>query len=84
MHDGFACIHSRTVSYLGYVVKLEVNYKHSDTHVRNLGRHIQAAIQENTDVSYGLLEHYVKSTHVGVGHGRRNFTSRHIKGSVFD
>ena len=52
------------MSYLGYVVQLEVS---TLTHARNLGRHMHAAIQENTDVSYGLLERYVAFTHVDVG-----------------
>ena len=63
MHDWFACIDSQAMSNIGYVVQLEVS---TLTHARNLGRHIHAAIHENADVSYGLLERYVTSTHVDI------------------
>ena len=61
MHGCLACIDSQSMSNLGYVVQLEVS---TLIHAWNFGRHIHATIQENTYVSYGLLERYVTSTHM--------------------
>ena len=61
MHGCLACIDSQAMSNLGYVVQQEVS---TLTHEWNFGRHIHATIQENTYVSYGLLERYVTSTHM--------------------
>ena len=61
MHGCLACIDSQAMSNLGYVVQQEVS---TLTHEWNFGRHIHATIQENTYLSYGLLERYVTSTHM--------------------